>query len=152
MNRRNLTLRILPLTLACIAAASLPGCIIIAEHRDSDSSSGSRVRLTRDERETLPRVQTVADLPNVQRRHAEQIRTLGPETTIDDFRGRLPGAYFIERRNVGGADFDAYALRLDEKYRYRDASYGYVARDEQWFYFKNGRFVKYGAPNQWPLP
>ena len=78
------------------------------------------------------------------------LRQLTPDTTLDQFKAAFPTARFVERRDVAGVAVDAYAVTIEEKYRYRNDTYGYLAHDEQWFFFKGNRFVKTAEPNQWP--
>lgn len=135
---------------------TMGGCIVSIRSDESasgpayDGNTTSKVKLSRDEREHLPLVQTLADLPTVRSRHAEELGKLGPSTTLDEFKALFPDAKFVERREAGGSRFDAYSVRVEEKFRYRDESYGYMARDEKWFYFRNEVFVKWSAPKEWP--
>lgn len=137
-----------------VGVASVPGCIAVigndASEAMRDGSGPRRIRLSSEERESLPRVTSVADLPRVQTKYAAELRQLSPSTTLDQFKGLFPGARFVERRSINGNAIDAYAVMIEEKYRYRGDSYGYLARDEQWFFFKDNLFVKTADPNQWP--
>ena len=72
------------------------------------------------------------------------------DLSLEEFKGLFPNATFAERREMGPAKMDAYSVRVEEKFRYRDESYGYMARDEKWFYFRDGVFVKWSGPDQWP--
>lgn len=138
---------------ALAAALTLPGCVVaIGNESDGTSidSAPRRVRLTDTERRDLPVVTTVADLPTVRTKYAPQIATLSPSTTVDDLRRVMPDARFVERKQDGQGTTDAYSVNIQERYRYRGESYGLEARDEMWFYFKNGSLVKQGAPHNWP--
>ncbi len=140
---------------AAIAAgtAMLPGCIVaIGNETDGVMVDGSprRVRLTDTERHDLPMVTSVADLPTVRTRYAAQIASLSPATAVEDLQKVLPMARFVERREVAGVVTDAYSVALQERYRYKGESYGLEARDDMWFYFRNGLLVKQGAPHDWP--
>ncbi len=138
---------------ALAAVLTLPGCVVaIGNESDGTSidSSPRRVRLTDTERRDLPVVTTVADLPTVRTKYAPQIATLSPSTTVDDLRRVLPDARFVERKQDAAGTTDAYSVNIQERYRYRGESYGLEARDEMWFYFKNGSLVKQGAPHNWP--
>lgn len=139
--------------LGCVL--SLGGCIIAVKSEEAsgptyDGNSTSRVKLSSGERSTLPQVHTTADLPTVRSKYAEELGKLGPSTTLAQFKTMFPGAKFVERRESGGSKVDAYSVRVEEKFRYRDESYGYMARDEKWFYFKDEVFVKWSGPREWP--
>jgi len=139
---------------ACVLALS--GCIVSIKSEESslgpayDGNRPAKVNLSYAERETLPQVHTTADLPTVRSRYGEALSKLGPNTTLEEFKGLFPNATFAERREVGPSKIDAYAVRVEEKFRFRNDSYGYMARDEKWFYFRDGVFVKWSGPDQWP--
>lgn len=139
---------------ACVL--SLSGCIVSIKSEESslgptyDGNSNAKVKLSHKEQSDLPLVNTTADLPTVRSKHAEALSKLGPSTTLEQFKDLFPTATFAERREVGPAKIDAYSVRVEEKFRYRDESYGYMARDEKWFYFRDGTFAKWSGPDQWP--
>ncbi len=139
---------------ACVL--SLSGCIVSIKSEESslgptyDGNRPAKVKLSSLERGSLPLVNTTADLPTVRSRHGEALTKLGPTTTLEQFKELFPSATFAERRDAGGAKIDAYSVRVEEKFRYRDESFGYMARDEKWFYFRDGVFVKWSGPDQWP--
>lgn len=139
---------------ACVLALS--GCIVSIKSEESslgptyDGNSNAKVKLSHKEQSDLPQVNTTADLPTVRSKHSEALSKLGPSTTLEQFKALFPTATFAERREVGLTKIDAYSVRVEEKFRYRDESYGYMARDEKWFYFRDGVFVKWSGPNQWP--
>lgn len=148
--RRTTALALAP---AVLVLSTLPGCIAVIGNDGGewhDHNGSRRVRLTSEERETLPRITTVADLPRVETKYANELRQLTPETTLDQFKVAFPNARFVERRDVNGNTIDAYAVGVQEKFRYRSENYGYLAHDEQWFFFKGNRFVKTAEPNEWP--
>lgn len=137
------------------ALLGLSGCVVaIGNESDaylSESERGSRkIRLSSAEQNELPVVHTTADLPTVSTRYASELSAMGPQTTLDEFKRSFPTARFLERRESPDGPVDAYAVRVEEKYRYRSNSYGYLARDEKWFYFRNGHLAKWGAPSNWP--
>lgn len=151
--RRARWMTALALAPAVLVVATMPGCIAVIGNDGGEwhEHGGSRrVRLTTEERASLPQITSVADLPRVETKYANELRQLTPETTLDQFKAAFPAARFVERREVNGVATDAYAVSVQEKYRYRSESYGYLARDEQWFYFKGNRFVKTAEPNEWP--
>lgn len=139
------------------AMVSMGGCIFSIRTEESiahgtaySGSTTAKIKLSREEREELPCVQTTADLPTVRSEYASQLSQLGPTTSLTQFKGIFPDAKFVERRTGEHGDFDAYSVRVERKYRYRDESYGYMARDEKWFYFRDESFVKFGGPHEWP--
>ena len=148
--------RILAGVIAGACLLSLGGCIVSIRSEEGatgptyDGNSSAKVKLSREERESLPLVQTTADLPTVRSTYADELGKLGPSTTLDQFKALFPSARFVERRESDGSKFDAYSVRIEKKFRYRDESYGYMARDEKWFYFRNDVFVKWSGPNEWP--
>ncbi len=153
MNVRTRPSSILALVLAAGIAACLGGCVVSIgnERHDYDSPAhGHRVRLSHAELQSLPRLDSTSDLPTVRRRYEGRLAALSPSTTVEQFRGSFPEATFAERRVRDGVTFDAYALRVEEKFRYRAHDYGYLAKDEKWLYFREGQFVKFGDANQWP--
>jgi len=153
LTRHRRIITALALAPAVLALITLPGCIAVIGNDGGDyheASGNRRIRLTSDERSTLPRVTSVADLPRVETKFAAELRQLNPDTTLDQFKAAFPTARFVERRELNGSTVDAYAVTVEEKYRYRSESYGYLARDEQWFFFRGNRFVKTAEPNQWP--
>jgi hypothetical protein len=130
------------------------GCIFVSEREyvreDYGSTSRSKVPLSSDQRQSLPTVSSTAELPTVQTRFADRIRALNVDTTVDQFRAAFPESYFVERRNLANGAVDAYAVNVDETFRYRSTDFGYRARDERWFYFRDGRYVKLGGRQEWP--
>lgn len=138
---------------ALATALTLPACVV-AIGNESDGtyvdSSPRRVRLTDTERRDLPMVTSVADLPTVRSKYASQVAGLNPSTTPEDLRRAMPEARFVERKQDAQGTTDAYSVSIQERYRYRGENYGLEARDEMWFYFRNGALVKQGAPHVWP--
>ena len=128
-----------------LAAAS--GCVVAIGNEATDYSSG-KVALTPTERASVPTVQCKSELPTIRDKYSTQLAKLGPTTTVDEFKALFPEASFVERR--GEPPVDAYSLELQQKYRYANKSYGYIARDEAWFYFRNNVFVKWGSPHDFP--
>lgn len=133
------------LALAILSAAG--GCVVAIGNEAVESPSG-KVALTATERETLPTVQSKSELPTIREKYSSQLAQLGPTTTAAEFQALFPEARFVERQ--GEPPVDAYSVELKQKYRFANKSYGYVARDEAWFYFKNNQFVKWGAPFSFP--
>jgi hypothetical protein len=148
--------RVLVGTVLVSCLLSLGGCIVSIKSEEGatgpayDGNSTAKVKLSREDRDTLPLVQTTADLPTIRSTYAQELGKLGPSTTLEQFRALFPGATFVERRDAAGTKLDAYAVRLEKKFRYRDESYGYMARDEKWFYFRDGLFMKWSGPKEWP--
>jgi hypothetical protein len=148
--------RVLVGTVLTACLLTLGGCIVSIKSEEGatgptyDGNSTSKVKLSHDERECLPKVQTTADLPTVRSTYADELSKLGPNTTLEQFQALFPQAKFVERREANGSKFDAYSIRVEKKFRYRDESYGYMARDEKWFFFRDGVFIKWSSPKEWP--
>lgn len=132
---------------AVLALTAMSGCIVAIGNDSRDE--GRQVRLTETQRGSLPVVKSYSDLPTIETVYASQLRELGPATTVEEFRTKFPDAKFVERRELG-SPVDAYSVRIDQVYRREGKSYGYLARDEAWFFFREGRFIKRGAAGQWP--
>jgi hypothetical protein len=138
------------------SALVLPGCVVAVGNRsdgyviDGEGMHARRVQLSPEERTTLPEVVSVADLPTVRSRYADDLSRLGPSTTVEEFQAMFPQARFVERRFPTNVAVDAYSVTLEEKFRYRGKSYGLAARDEMWFYFENEMLVKRGRREDWP--
>jgi hypothetical protein len=63
----------------------------------------------------------------------------------------FPDARFVERSAAYETPVDAYSVVHTQTYRYDgERRYGYIKRDERWFYFRDGVFVKWGKPRDWP--
>lgn len=137
---------------------TLPGCVIAVDTEPdiyAYESTPTRVKLTPAERDSLPVITSIADLPTIRTRYADQLATLGPTTTVEQFQSTFPQARFVERTNKANAQgvtetVDAYSVTLKERFRKRNENYGVEARDEMWFYFKNGVLVKRAGPRDWP--
>lgn len=127
-------------------ALALGGCVIAVGNDYPDSG---RVKLTTSQLENTPVVDSRHELPSVRTKHAAALALLGPQTNVEEFKRLFPTATFVERL-AGPPAVDAYSVRVDEVYRYRGHNYGYMARDEKWFYFRDGAFVKFGDPREFP--
>jgi hypothetical protein len=129
-----------------VGLAALSGCVV-AIGNESEYPSG-KVALTATEKSSLPAVRSKSELPTIRDKYADQLAKLGPTTTVEEFKTLFPEAKFVERR--GEPPVDAYSVELVQKYRQANKTYGYVSRDESWFYFRNNVFVKWGAPHDFP--
>ncbi|MBS0195406.1 MAG: hypothetical protein JSR77_01480 [Planctomycetes bacterium] len=148
MNRTR-TARKAATAVALLALAAIPaGCVVAIGNDTADRCApGSKISLTAAEREELPVIESRSEIPTIREKYSEQLSTLGPNTTFEQFKQQFPQAQFVERKDNST---DAYSVELRQKYRYRTSSYGYLARDEAWFFFRNGTFVKWGSPHDWP--
>lgn len=144
---------------ALVAAGLLPlgGCVVAVGNDTTErwvtpDSGHAKFKLSGDEYDALPVIQSTSELPTISTRYSAQLARLGPGTTIEEFKSLFPQAQFIERRSMldKGREIDAYAVKLEERFRYRGTSNGYVTRDEKWFYFEDNKLVKWGEPRMFP--
>jgi hypothetical protein len=123
--------------------AALPGCILVATDRHYYPASKKELEEVRQlERGDAP--------PTVRTIHQEQLSKLTPGTSIEAFKAAFPSALFVEQRDEDGHKLDAYSVKLSERYRVRGENVIQTSHDEAWFYFRDGQFVKWGEPKQWP--
>ncbi|MBL8999909.1 MAG: hypothetical protein JNK25_02090 [Phycisphaerae bacterium] len=130
-----------------VLLAAAAGCVV-AIGNETTENHGARVALTPTERSSLPVVQSKSELPTIRERYSAQLLALGPSTTVEQFRALFPEAKFVQRSEQ--PPVDAYSVELVQKYRVGNKSYGYLARDEAWFYFQNNTLIKWGAPHSFP--
>lgn len=130
------------------AALSLQGCIIVA---DNDSYPGNSQRLSSDELATVPEVPAGGVVPGLRETYSTQFASLAPGMTVEQFRAAFPGAVFAQQRTGDdGIKSESYSLVESKRYRYRGSDRAFTSREEAWFYFKDGRFVKWSRTNEWP--
>src|SRR5262245_46560854 len=123
--------------------STLSGCIIVATDRHYYPA-------TKKELEEVRQVQPGEAAPSVRTVHQEQISKLTPGTTVEGFKGLFPQALFVEQQETAGHKLDAYSVKLAERYHIRGENVIQTSHDEAWFYFKDGQYVKWGEPKQWP--
>lgn len=146
----NLTRTMLSIGLAAAALAA-SGCVVAIGNRPTDSDDASRIRLSSDEVAGVPVVESALEVPSFDEAYGRELAQLSPEMTVEEFRKLFPDARFVERTVVDGAPVDAWSVVHKQLYRYdSDRRYGYIKRDERWFYFRNGSFVKWGKARDWP--
>jgi hypothetical protein len=123
--------------------AALPGCILVATDRHYYPVSQKELEEVRQlERGDAP--------PTVRTVYQEQLSKLTPGTSIETFKAAFPSALFVEQRDDAGHKLDAYSVKLNERFRVRGENVIQMSHDEAWFYFKDGGYVKWGDPKQWP--
>jgi hypothetical protein len=138
---------------ACGLAASLGGCVVSVGNERSytvDRGPRQKIYLSAEERETLPNLTTTADIPTFAGKYASTLAGMGPATTQDEFLKAFPTAQFVERRTTSVGSVDAYRVETEEKFRYRYESYGWQATYTGWFFFKDGKLLKWRETEQWP--
>jgi hypothetical protein len=131
------------LSLSAVVLAALPGCILVATDHDHCPA-------TKQQLEAVRQVEPTEGAPTVRTVYHDQISKLTPGMSIDAFKTSFPAALFVEQREDSGRKLDAYSIKLNEPYRVRGENVISTARDEAWFYFKDGQFVKWGEPKNWP--
>lgn len=137
---------------ATLAAATLAasGCVVAIGNRPEREDAG-RVKLDSDDAGRIPVVESALELPTFDEANASALARLTPDTTVEQFRQLFPEARFIERSSAYTEPVDAYSVVHKQTYRFDgDRRYGYIKRDERWFYFQGDRFVKWGKPRDWP--
>jgi hypothetical protein len=123
--------------------AAIPGCIIVATDRHYYPA-------TKKELEEVRQVQPGEAAPSVRTVHQEQLSKLTPGTSVEGFKSLFPQALFVEQHEEAGHKLDAYSVKLSERYHVRGESVIQTSYDEAWFYFRDGQYVKWGEPKQWP--
>lgn len=158
--RRNGDLRGSALSLVALglvtlgSLAALSGCVVSIgnerEYRVVEPTPTQRIYLTSAERDTLPQLTTLADIPTFSSKYASSLQNMNPGTSQEEFLRAFPEAQFMERRTRDGVTIDAYRVRTQEKFRYRQNAYGYEATYIGWFFFQDGRLLKWRDTEQWP--
>jgi hypothetical protein len=131
------------LALTAIGLATIPGCIIVAT--DHHGRPASKTELA-----AVQCVEPGQGPPNIRTAYRDQLSKLAPGMTQDQFREVLPDAVFIYQKEEDGHKLDAYSLKLAQPFYVRGEEVILTSHDEAWFYFKDGKFVRWGEPNQWP--
>src|SRR5204863_5960085 len=124
-------------------AATLPGCILVATDRHYYPASNKELAEVRQ-------VEPAEAPPSVRSMHQDQLSKLAPGASVEAFKTAFPSALFVEQREDAGHKLDAYSVKLNERYHVRGENVIQTSHDEAWFYFRDGQFVKWGEPKQWP--
>jgi hypothetical protein len=132
-----------PLLALGLTLLALPGCIIVATDRTYHVPSKKELAAVRQVDATQP-------LPTFRSEYREELSKLAPGMSVEEFRGLFPQSVFVEQVSSEGQSTDAYSVKLNVPYRYRGGEVILTAQDEAWFYFRDGAFVKWGEPSQWP--
>ena len=135
-------MKLAALTVTALALAALPGCIIVANDHHYPAS--------KQELEAVRQVAPGAPAPTIRNDYKDQLAKLGPSSNVDAFKTQFPSAIFVEQKTIDGHSIDAYSVKLQEPYHVRGENCIQTAHDEAWFFFKDGQFVKWGEPNDWP--
>ncbi len=137
------------LALGAMIAAS--GCIIVDRDNGHWHNDHGYDKVSAEEARSVREISSTEMLPTVRDRHADSFAKLEPGMSVQQFRVLFQNAAFVEQRKLdGGAVGDAYSVQLQEKLRYKGERYVFTHKDEQWFYFSDGKLVKWGEPNKWP--
>jgi hypothetical protein len=140
--------RVIATATGCAIAASLSGCIIL-----SGGSNWPRPpSLTSAEAKSVPEVPT-GGVPTIREKYAPELARLTPGMTIEAFKEIFKEAAFVEQRTTdAGKTTDAYNISLRQRYRYRwDGDYyAWTQSEEVWFFFRDGKLLKWGEARQWP--
>jgi hypothetical protein len=131
------------LVIAVGVGAALSGCIIVSSDRHYYPA-------TKKELEAVRQVDPGQGPPTVRTVYADQVGKLMPGMPVDSFKALFPTAVFVEQKDETGHKLDAYSVKLGEPYRVRGENCIQTSHDEAWFYFRDGQFVKWGEPKQWP--
>lgn len=128
--------------------ASLSGCIVL----EGGSNWPRPPALTSAEAKSVPEVPT-GGVPTIRETYTPELARLTPGISVEAFKELFKEAAFIEQRTSdAGKTTDAYNISLRQRYRYRwDGDYyAWTQSEEIWFFFKEGRLVKWGEARQWP--
>jgi hypothetical protein len=136
-------MKILAWTVTAAVLAALPGCIIVASDRHYYPA-------TKKELDAARQVDPGAPTPSIRNDYKDQLAKLGPGSNVDAFKTQFPSAIFVEQKTIDGHNVDAYSVKMQEPYHVRGENCIQTAHDEAWFFFKDGQYVKWGEPNEWP--
>lgn len=135
----------LGLLLLVLAATAMGGCIYVADH-----SGPKGVKATSAELALVKSVSDSDNVPTLREKYAAQFARLEPGMPVADFRSAFTESTFVEQRKSEEGTVDAYSVVLRERYRYHNNNVIYTQHDEAWFYFRDGKLVKWGEDNDWP--
>ena len=88
------------------------------------------------------------DTRPIQQKYARQLSQVEPGISLNDFSTILPRAYRRGQTSVEGKVVTAYELI----WRHTEHRLGDRVSERLWFYFYDNRLIKWGSPNDWPLP
>lgn len=78
--------------------------------------------------------------------YAQQLDQITPGMTKSEVRQILPDLVARGQNISSGQNIEA----LELQHNYWAGVGGQLVRDRLWFYFQNGKLVKWGQPNDWP--
>jgi hypothetical protein len=142
-NKESTTKTLATLTAAALGLATLPGCILVATDRHYYPA-------TKKDLDSVRQVEPGGAAPSVRSDYKDQLAKLTPGISVDAFKAQFPSAVFVEQKEDAGHKIDAYSVKLEERYHVRGEGVIQTSHDEAWFYFRDGGFVKWGEPRQWP--
>lgn len=84
----------------------------------------------------------------ITKEYAQQLDQVALGMTKPQLRTLFPDMVTRGQTAVGGQQVEAMEL----SHNYWTGVGGRLEQDQLWFYFYNGRLVKWGRPNDWPDP
>ncbi len=132
--------------LLVLGAAVLPaaGCFVISVQKGYDDARP--VAVPQGQLAGVRQVGSEDEVPRFREANAERLARLGPGASAAEFKGEFPGAVFVERRG----EVDCYRVDHTERYRYGNSSTVYEVRGGAWFFFRDGKMVKWSERRVWP--
>jgi len=132
--------------LGCVALIPA-GCIIVA---DNESYPSSTSRLSASELSSVPEIPAGGAVPTLREKYAAEFARVEPGMSVGAFRDVFKDAIFTEQRRDENGVTEAYSLVFKQRYRYRNSDRAFIERDEAWFYFRDGKLIRWGRPSEWP--
>lgn len=83
----------------------------------------------------------------IHQQYKNELAQLQPGTNLQEFQALLPDAYVAGQNSVEGLRIDAYEVRHEHVY---NEWYGWTKEESLWFFFHDGKLVKWGPPGSWP--
>lgn len=84
----------------------------------------------------------------ITKEYAQQLDNVALGMTKPQLRALFPSIVTRGQTLVGGKQVEAMEL----SHNYWTGVGGRLAEDQLWFYFFDGKLVKWGRPNDWPAP
>ncbi len=82
----------------------------------------------------------------ITKQYSKQLDSLNLGMTKSEVRNIIPDLILRGQTSVDGQSIEA----LELQHNYWAGVGGRLINDRLWFYFANGRLVKWGQPNDWP--
>ena len=84
----------------------------------------------------------------IHQHYRTQLSKIAPGMELMEFNQTMPDAYVAGQNTVGGKRIDAYEVQ----HMHDDYAHMQTINEKLWFYFSDGRLVKWGRPQDWPTP